>query len=244
MSDIINLVRSDETEYLVDIESPYIYKGEKVPRVTHILSSMLNEEYIAQWANSLGYKHKSYKVTLQEAADKGTLIHDSIHRYIVNGDTPSDYAGTIPDEYYESTITGFKSFKLWFNTLDEYTIIDTEKELVCPYFGGTADLLIRYKNKTYLLDFKTGKHLSFKYFLQLAAYRYILQMWYNISIDCVGIIQLDKSFISFKEYILDLSNNINFEYISQCTNTFFSLVEGYKYRLNNEYYFKSIFKEK
>lgn len=242
MSDIINLVRLDETEYIEDIDSPYNYKGENIPRVTEILSAMLHEEYIANWANSLGYKYKNYRVTLQEAADKGTLIHESIHDYIANGNEPNK--AMIPYEYYDATITGFKSFKSWINTLNDYTIIASEKELVCPYFGGTADLIINYKNKNYLLDFKTGKHLSFRYFLQLAAYRYILQMYYNIPIDCVGIIQLDKSFVSYKEYVLDLSNKTNFDYINQCTNTFFCLVEAYKYRLNNELYFKNIFKGK
>ena len=238
----IEFVENSDFTYLGNLESPYHLEGEVIPRVTLILSSMLHEDYISQWANSLGYKHKSYKVTLQDAADRGTLIHDSIHRYLVEGITPDLYMSTIPDEYVESTLTGFKSFRLWFDNLINPSIIYTEKELVCPYFAGTADLVLRYNNKNYLLDFKTGKHLSFKYFLQLAAYRYILQNYYNISIDAVGIIQLDKSFISYKDTILELNTENNINYINQCTETFFSLVNAYRNRLNNEYLYKDIFK--
>ena len=238
---MIDYIKNNDFSYLVDIDSPYILNGEKIPRVTHILSAMLHEDYISQWANSLGYKHKSYKVTLQEAADRGSLIHDSINKYFLQGITPDQYMASIPDEYVDTTLTGFKSFCLWFNTLDNAKVLFTEKELVCPYFAGTADLILNYNDKNYLLDFKTGKHLSFKYFLQLSAYKYILETYYNIKIDSVGIIRLDKSFIAYKESILDLNNEVNIDYINQCTQTFFALVNAYRYRLNNEYLYKNIF---
>ena len=239
---IIDLIESEKDfEYLMDLDSPYTIDDRIVPRVTHILSSMINEEYIIQWANSLGFKHKSYKATLNEAADRGSLIHDAIHKYLTDGTTPESYAGNILDEYYDTTMTGFKSFKLWLQSIPSASVMYTEKELICPWFAGTADLIMYYNNKTYLLDFKTGKHLSFRYFIQLAAYRYILQKFYNIQIDCVGIIQLDKSFISYKDYILDLSSEVNMNYINQCTETFFSLLNAYRYRINNEIMYSDIF---
>ena len=42
-------------------DSNYMYNGIVVPRTTHILSSMLHEEYLMQWANAIGlYKRKKY----------------------------------------------------------------------------------------------------------------------------------------------------------------------------------------
>ena len=238
---MIDYIKNENFSYLINIDSPYIFNGEKVPRVTHILSAMLYEDYITQWANSLGYRHKSYKITLQDAADRGSLIHDSINKYFISGVTPEDYMAIIPDEYLDTTLTGFKSFRLWFDNLENAKVIFTEKELISPYFGGTADLVLEYNNKIYLLDFKTGKNLSFKHFLQLSIYKYMLETYYNIRIDCVGIIRLDKSFIAYKDSILDLSNEENIKYINQCTQTFFALFNAYRYRLNNEYLFKNKF---
>lgn len=237
----IEFFENHEFSYLEDFESPYTFNGIPVPRATHILSTMLNEEYIARWANSLGFKHKGYKTTLDEAAEKGTLIHDSINRYIVKGEQPFQYISSIPDQYVESTLNGFNSFINWYNSVHGIEILYSELPLSCPYYGGTADLIARYNNKTYLLDFKTGKHLSFRYFLQLSAYRYILENYNNIKIDGLGIIRLDKDIVAYKDYILELDNETNLNYINQCTETFFALVNAYRYRYNNEYLYKSIF---
>ena len=56
----------------------YTYNGKNVPRVTEIISKMIHEDAITQWANSLGFKHKSYTKTLNEAAVYGTHAHYGI----------------------------------------------------------------------------------------------------------------------------------------------------------------------
>ena len=36
----------------------YTYNGKNVPRVTEVISKMINEEKIINWANCLGFKNK------------------------------------------------------------------------------------------------------------------------------------------------------------------------------------------
>ena len=53
----------EEMNINIDIhDSNYFYNGVVVQRTTHILSSMIHEEYLMQWANVLGlYKRKKYE---------------------------------------------------------------------------------------------------------------------------------------------------------------------------------------
>ena len=62
----------------------YFYNGQPVPRVTEIISSMLHEEYLMRWANSLGYKHKSYSKERDYAANIGDQTHKIIEQILDN----------------------------------------------------------------------------------------------------------------------------------------------------------------
>jgi hypothetical protein len=116
-----------------------------------------------------------------------------------------------------------------------------EHKLICPWFGGTLDLLIEIDGKIYLLDFKTSNHPSYKYFLQLAAYRYILKYYYGIEIYGCGIIKLNKKVIEFEEYIIDKSNQDYEEFMNLCERTFLSLVYAYANRVLTERSYNNIF---
>ena len=92
-------------------------------------------------------------------------------------------------------------------------------------------MLVEINGKKYLIDFKTSNHVGYKYFLQLAAYRYILRTEHNIEIDGCIVLQLDKKTSSFKEFVLDFSNIEHFAYINNCERAFLSLVYAYFNRL-------------
>ena len=51
---------------------------------------------------------------------------------------------------------------------------------------------MRINGKIYLIDFKTSNHVTYKYYLQLAAYSKVLREKENINIDGVIILQLNK----------------------------------------------------
>ena len=60
----------------------YTYDGTNVPRATEIISKMIHEDSIVQWANSLGFKHKGYKRILNESAVYGTKAHSTIEKFL------------------------------------------------------------------------------------------------------------------------------------------------------------------
>lgn len=222
-------------------ETPYQFNGYFVPRVTEILSSMLHEDYLMGWSNYLGFKKQKYADVLKEAANKGTFVHNSIEHYLKENKEPQ-FELTVPDNLLNEVETAYNSFLSWWNIISkqDYKILMQEQPLVSPWFGGTLDLLIQINGRIYLMDFKTSNQVSYKYFLQLAAYRYMLKEQFNINVDGVGIILFNKKEVRFSEYILDFNNPWDLDYINTCLNTFFGLVYSYYGRLKCESMFKEV----
>ena len=215
--------------------SRYLYNGKEVARVTAITSKMIHEDSIVQWSNSLGFRHLSYKNVLKEAADIGTYTHEGIEAYLKQE--------VIPDT---TPLVPLDSFKLWWvkvNTGNRIEILGQEQSLVCPYFGGTYDLLMKINDAIYLVDFKTSNHVTYKYYLQLAAYNYLLKQQ-GISIHGVIILQLKKDKPAYNEYVLDLSNPRHKDYFDICERTFLSLVYSYYHVFYLEEEFKHEFQSK
>lgn len=152
-----------------------------VPRVTKLLDTV-KEDYIVQWANSLGWRKKSYTKTLQEYAELGTHVHEDIEEFIRFGT--------------EGVTPGWESFKIWWDKLNELntvTNVMSEVELIGPYFGGTTDLFCKLNGYGCLIDFKTSKNIGYKYLVQLSAYTYLMKLCLNIDIRYCVILQVDKT---------------------------------------------------
>lgn len=219
----------------------YIYDNHYVPRVNDILSAMLHEKYLMGWANSIGlYKRQKYEDVLAEAGDKGTYVHDAIDEYLKNG-TLLDYE-SVPYRYQKEVKNAFVAFLNWWKIITDHNnvkIIMNEGQLVCPYFGGTLDLLVSINNRVYLLDFKTSNRPSYKYHLQLAAYMYMLREIKGIKIDGCGILMLSKKHMGlFDEKIMDFETNPNSElYMNSCEDEFLSLVYSYYGRITIERFY-------
>lgn len=144
----------------------YTYNGKNVPRVTEVLSKMISEEKLMSWANSLGFKHQRYRDVLNKAATFGTKIHHGIECFLKGQEVPEDTPSIC-----------FKAFQEWWKVIKEteYEILGQEQKLVCEWYGGTYDCLMRINGKIYLIDFKTSNHVTYKYYLQLAAYSKVLR---------------------------------------------------------------------
>jgi hypothetical protein len=215
MNKVITLLNDNKTIIEQD-DAKYFYNNIPVPRVTEILSS-ISEDYLLIWANSLGFKRERYKDVLNRAADIGTAAHNTIEKFLKG-------------EIYDKNNIPFKGFKLWWdiiNTNNKVTIIGQEESLICEWFGGTYDLLLDINDKVYLVDFKTSNHIGYKYFLQLASYRYMLLKCKNINIHGCVLLQLNKFEDGFDEYVLDFTNIEHYQFIEHCAMTFFSLVFTY-----------------
>ena len=209
----------DVQNIAIECSNRYTYDGKNVPRVTEIIQKMIHEEHLVQWANSQGFKHIYWKKILNEAADIGSKSHEAIELFLKNQELTNE----------SKSLFTFQSFCLWWNKLisnNQVEILGQEKKLVCPYFGGTYDLLVKINGVIYLVDFKTSNYVTYKYYLQLAAYNYMLKMS-GINIGGVIILQLAKTELKYTEYVLQLSDPIQKEYFDLCEQTFLSLVYGY-----------------
>ena len=242
---MIEKILSEIDISLYDNTDKYSYNGQAVPRVTELLSSMLHEDYLMTWANSIGlYKKQKYADVMKKASLIGTYSHELVEDFI-NSQLYDITKYDIRDySVHTSVINCVESFKSWYEQVfsnNQVQVIGMEEKLSCRWFGGTYDALLNINGKVYLVDFKTSNNVSYKYFLQLAAYRYMLFNEKNINIDGVIILQLSKKDVSFNEYILDFSINEHYDFIESCCECFLSLVYAYFNKLHVQKQYSNIF---
>lgn len=234
-------ILSNIKDYPIISNGTYFYNDRAVPRVTEILSAMIHEDYLMEWANRIGlFNHQKYQDVLEKAGDIGTYTHDSIEKFL-SENIPLNTDG-VPRHLAYPVYFAQKSFLEWWNIIikNDYEILMQEQELVCEYFGGKLDLLLKINGKIYLVDFKTSNHSSYKYYLQLSAYRYMLRKQFNIEIDGCIILMLDKKICKFTEMFLNFQVSEHLEYINQCENTFISLVFAYYQKLKAQQMYNNI----
>lgn len=213
-----------------------IYKdstGKTVARVTEIISSMIHSDRLMYWANSLGFKGIRYKDEINRAANIGTVAHAAIEKFLKEKLCTED---NIP----------FQGFKLWYDIVTTdiglpISVIYVEHTITCKWFGGTLDALLMIGNKVYLIDFKTSNYVSYKYFIQLSAYRHMLREVEGIEINGVIVLQLDKEQPGFNEYLLDFSIMNHLDFMNQCEYAFLSLVHSFYSVKNIEGLYKMVF---
>lgn len=215
----------------LDIEEPkYFFNEKPVPRVTSIISSILDKPYLIEWANKLGLKNKKYKTVLNKAAEYGTLTHEQIEQFLKTGAYPEEGLVT----------NSFHSFINWYNKVAEFNelmLVLSEQTLVNEYYGGTLDVIMPINGYEYIIDFKTSNNVDYGYFIQLAAYYKLLSdTGYDVSnIKGVIILQLNKFNNNFTEHILILdpnNQNNNIEFFNHCMETFDAMVKAY-YMIEN-----------
>lgn len=229
------------------VGSPYMYGDRCVPRVTEILSAMLHEEYLMNWAEKMGRFHRDRAEILESAADIGTLVHAACETFL-----KTRWISTFDMKYIDrdrNTVkkcrNAFNSFLNWIDNLNKnyfWKPVYVEHHLVTPCYGGTLDALLEIGGKLYLIDFKTSNQLSYKYILQLAAYRYALRLLYSIDVDGCIVLRLDKYRAnSFpEEMMIDLSDPTMAQFMNECEIMFMDLVSAYYNRLYVERYYMSI----
>jgi len=219
---IIELLYDEFEDANIKTLSTYKFKGKNVPRVTTILSEMQSDQGLLRYANYLGFKHMDYKQTLDIAASIGSETHSFIENYIQNKDNK------VPVR--QEVINCTNAFINWWNEINKHyqiKVLGEEEPLSCPWFGGTYDLLLDINGKVTLIDFKTSNHITFRYFIQLAAYKYLIQYNHNISIDVFIILRMDKETASYEMVSADLSIPEDNEFMQCCSYAFFSQVNNY-----------------
>ena len=210
-----------EGDYAVDRTSGFDGDSD-VKRVTKILDE-INTPEIVYWANSLGFKHLSYAKELRKYADLGTLVHSEIEDILTHVNSPFYFLKyETPGAYAFYTWLAFKRAQgIHLKTLE------IEKSIVGKYFCGTMDAIMKLNDEVYLIDFKTSNVIGYKYYMQLAAYRYLLYSQKNINVEGCIILQFDKQNPRYREFNLTFSNPYDYEFIENCHRAFFGLVYTY-----------------
>lgn len=178
-----------------EVHTNYVNRhGIYVPSVTTVIK-VINKESLIYWANSLGWNKKSVKKELDTASTIGTYSHNIVESIIVN----TSYKGLINEvkkfdnEKIKKICNSVNSFKSWWTINKEFfEIIDIEKSLVCDEYGGTVDIICKYKGKLVILDLKTSSDFYFNMFIQLAAYAHLYYITTGELIEDVGILRLNK----------------------------------------------------
>ena len=229
---VVKLITTELMHYIdfdinEDTNRYYNDEGKSVPRVTEIISSMIHSDRLMIWSNRLGMRGLKYEKELERAANFGTLAHSCIERYL-------------KEKIKSESNIPFLGYLLWESVLKEKGIevkpVLVEEKLSCKWFGGTLDAVLDISDKIYLIDFKTSNHVTFKYFLQLAAYIYLLSL-NGIYPEGVIVLQLDKKSPGFNEYLLNFSVPEHKMFIDHCMQAFFSILFAYynMKRVENEF---------
>jgi len=210
------LLLNDITVFDKGKSARYKYKGRGIPSVTELLS-FIDQEGLIGWANRVGRQGLDNKDIANKAADFGTMVHKSIEMYLKGK----------PINNPNVCLEAFKKWWGGINSCHRIRILGQEQSLIGEFFAGTYDLLITIDDKPYLIDFKTSNHVGYKYFMQLAAYRYLLYSLKNINIEGCIILQFDKQEPNYKEYTLQYSNPYDYEFIENCYRAFMGIVYTY-----------------
>lgn len=243
LDDLLEL-EAIEHERTKEVFSTYTYNGIQIPRVTKIIDSVMNREYLITWALGLGkygyYNEKDF------ATSVGQKVHDLIEYYLQNGykDKDVDYYRKSPRQA-PVIERAYNNFKDWFehliNTGNKFELIGLEIPVSCPYYAGTIDCICRINGVTYILDFKTSKKISYEYILQVCAYKWIIDHGfmpeYNFHIDGIGIIRVDKEICRNEDLFLNTFIPEQNHIIESFTLGFGSILSTFYQKINMEYEF-------
>ena len=194
----------------------YRYDGRGIPSVTELLS-FIDQDGLIGWANRIGRQGLDNREVANKAAEFGTMVHESIEMYLKG-------------KPVENPNVCLEAFKVWWagvNSCHSVKILGQEQALVGEYFAGTYDLLISIDDKPYLIDFKTSNHVGYKYFMQLAAYRYLLYTIKGINIEGCIVLQFDKEEPRYREYSLQYTSPTDYAFIENCYRAFMGVVYTY-----------------
>lgn len=129
--------------------------------------------------------HSIQKDVLENAADRGSRVHAFCELYA---------KGMLFMEVDTDCVPYFESFKAWFDSVVE-KVEFTEKRLFCDdlRITGQVDMLCYLKGDKHptLIDLKTPQTASKTWRLQLAAYKYLLDV-NDIAHSKAFILQLSK----------------------------------------------------
>ena len=154
------------------LDSRFYTRNEKYyPSVTYILQYFPKNKFFENWLKDVGH---NADIIAKKAADEGTLVHETIERYL-NGEEIS-WVNSKGNARYS-----LEAWKMILKFVDFWTthkpkLIKAEEHLFSDKYAyaGTADIICEINGEIWVLDIKTSNSLHTSYDLQLASY---LQAW-------------------------------------------------------------------
>jgi hypothetical protein len=158
--------------------------------VTSILNYFPKNQFFHSWLKDVGHNSD---IIANKAAGEGTQVHNAIESFL-NGEeiTWIDEYGNA--KYNLDVWRMILKFADFWNThkpelvTAEYHLFSDEHE-----YAGTADLVVRFLNKLWLLDIKTSNSLHTSYDLQLSAYATAWNETHNEKIEDTAILWLKSN---------------------------------------------------
>lgn len=249
---LLNLYGIDRARYLYKWNY-YKYKDlVGVPRVTNILDAT-NGKNLSGWIANLGKQYFSVRRTI---LDTGSLAHEMIEDYIINGQKAVFY-----DDYKNADT--YQAENCYNNFIDCYKDINSkgynidpicvERPIITPFYGGTCDCIAKLTLpnndiKTYILDFKTSKKITHEYFIQVMFYTLGIKFLNEVSntkiidpIDGIGIIRVNKEGYGYNYVFADFENDP--DYMQALIQSVYSILDWYYHQVSIQIYSKDFQKK-
>ena len=167
-----------------------VYKrseGVYYPSVTTILQYMPKNKFFESWLKDVGH---NADLIMKRAGKQGTQVHEACEKLILGEEVSwmDDYGNARYSQIVWEMILKFYEF--WNTYKPE--LISSEEFVWSDKFkyAGTADIVCKLNDQTWLLDIKTSNSIHKSYDLQLASYAKALEESKGIKIDRTGIVWL------------------------------------------------------
>ena len=188
-----------------------------VPSVTTILGAVYPKSpFLIDWKMQNG-KEESKRI-MEEAAEEGTLVHETIER-LIQGETIK------AEELSSKGRKCIQAFLAWYRKFNPKII---SNELRVDYdvrgeygYAGTIDLVVEIDGEIWIVDVKTSANVWPEHHLQVTAYMraYISTM---LQVDRGAILHLgNKTKQGYSWNEVDFGENINIW--NACINMFYAL---------------------
>jgi len=152
-----------------------IYKNKENKRLCGVTTiiGLLNKPQLVVWANRLGLDGIETGKYVDDLANVGTLAHAMVFAHLNNEKLNLDEYSKNDIDRAENAMISF----LEWSKDKNIKVILAETPLVSEAMqvGGTPDLYAEINGEKVLVDFKTGKAIYDEHFLQVSAYRLLLE---------------------------------------------------------------------
>lgn len=217
--------------------------GNFIPSVTTILQAYPKDAHFYQWLKNVGEEADAIR---DEAGRRGSIVHHLTELYDAGEEVSLlDNTGNIGYKMSEwSMLERYVDFRSKCNM----DVIHSEFNIISEKLGyaGTIDRVVQIDGINVLIDIKTSNSIYDHYWLQLAAYKKMMQETYHSInvIDRVAILWLNAKTRTYKDntqgpgwqlVYRDVKDEDNDLYLFECTKELWKAQNG-SMKPNNKSY--------